>query len=206
MGKTCLFTKKWAYSMKTIKNVEFKLTNQEIELSKRLFNGKIIRVIIHNGCNEQTFNESKSDSFKFMPEQRLSFKDTLSYIKNVSQLKDHVGTILIITNSLSIITSVPKVLCRVLEKKGESIVLKKMKNETFGQNTIDVAMDLSDNKSIPSTAVDFFETLIDKIEKGKWKTSETIKKSIINDIELCGDSLIYFQLYKLIGMEKRRDY
>jgi hypothetical protein len=188
--------------MKTIDS-NFKLSEEDIKLSKRLFNDKIMRIIIPNGNNDVYYGGNYDFSETF-PENKLSFVESLSYVEKVSNFDEYKKTIVIVTNCVQIITSVPKCLCRVLKTKKGKIVLEKLKNETFAQNMVEFIMDMSNNKSMATFPALFFTELTKKIRSEKWKTDDVEKNEIINDIELCGESFAYFSLYNLMGIEKRR--
>jgi hypothetical protein len=48
------------------------------------------------------------------------------------------------------------------------------------------------------------KNLIERVEKEDWKSDENEKSEIMEDIELIADQIIYFSLYKKLGIEKRR--
>lgn len=187
--------------MKVI-DVNFELKKEDIELSKRLFNDKILRIIVPNGVNNVFYN-SVDDRHSVFPENKLSFERTLTYVEHLSNSSCYKETISIVTNSMQIITSVPKCLCRYLVKDCDNIIFKEFKKETFYQNSIDLLCDLSGEKRCPSTAYSFFSSLIKRIESGNWETNKEEELLIRKDIELCGDEILSFNLYKKLNKNKQ---
>jgi hypothetical protein len=180
-------------------DLNFPLTQSDTDLSKRLFNGHLVRVIFANGARivfpiDARHPTLSSNGREVFPENHLSVEGVYKFVSGLTQ--DSV----IVTNNPAIATSVPKGLCRIF-KDG---VLTEPKNETFGQMQIDFLLDIDNRMAMPETAANFVRALIARIDTMKWKTDEAEKQSIIQDLELVADEVIYFHLYGKMGITKRR--
>jgi hypothetical protein len=102
----------------TIKtNYNFDLTEQEIELSKSTYGGKIIKCIIAPYHSYEDLKESVGDSACLFPERDLSWLETNSLIYNLVE-NDDIQETTIITSSNYIIRDMIQCCVRVLGADG----------------------------------------------------------------------------------------
>jgi hypothetical protein len=183
--------------------INFKLTQEEKDLSRKLFGGKLMKLIIANGAFKD--NESVFENVIYFPETKLSFLEMYSFVENLSNDTDILEPVIIITNSIQFITSFPKSLCRLAKRSESELILEPLINETFCSNYCDIIRCFGDSQSTYSTiSYKYVKNLIERVEKEDWKSDENEKSEIMEDIELIADQIIYFSLYKKLGIEKRR--
>jgi hypothetical protein len=188
----------------------FPLTEAAVELSKMLFHGIILRIVVANGIVLNDFAIEQHDflDLEVFPENHLSLQQHQRYVEDLCRLKSDMNAkhpetfktteVVIITNNTSIITSAPKELVRIATADG----LIEPKNQTFSQNQLDFLCDYIQG-IVPSVPAEFFKAVLADINKKEWESDETKKEDIMKRIEMCGDSLIYFTLYRRMGIEKR---
>ena len=179
----------------------FPLTDASIALSKMLFDGIILRIIVGNGIVKDGSMMEHQDFLhvEVFPEIHLSLQQHQSFVEELCRAKAGKATeIIIITNNTSILTSAPKELVRIATADG----LIEPVNQTFAQNQLDFLCDHVQG-IVPSVPAKFFKAVVEDINKKEWETDDAKKEDITKRIEMCGDSLIYFKLYKMMGIEKR---
>lgn len=187
-------------------NFEFELSESDIQLSKKLYNNVIIRVIIPNGYGVDLKYDKVGKNISILfPEKNLSFEECISYIENLVYKNSLMGinNITIFTHSVSIITSFPRCLVRIVDRSNKELVLPK--EETFAQNQMHFIIDES-KASIPTIPTKFINSLIKRINSKKHEKDEKEREEIISDIELVGEELIYLKLNEMMGINKRRNY
>lgn len=188
--------------------INFKLTQEEKDLSRKLFGGKIMKLIIANGAFK---DDPCIENVIYFPETKLSFLEMYSFVEDLSLARDPeiLEPVIIISNSTQIISSFPKSLCRLAKRSDSELILEPLINEIFGGNHNEILLDIVKNKLKSANSANFIRKLISRIgekdgEVMKWQSDENEKSEIMEDIELIADQIIYFSLYQKLGIEKRR--
>ena len=169
---------------------EFNLSVEEVLLSKRIFNDKIVQFIITNGFH--IIPEEGNYKILRFPENDLSLNEFYEFYDNLVK-STSAYKILILSNSLMLLTGMPKSLVRIATENG--IEIPKFENDTFCGNIGELQIDTMNGRYVQSHGVRFVTNISERIQT---KLNPEELKEVESDIQIIGEMLIRNQLTNLL--------
>lgn len=176
---------------------EFNLTEEEIILSKRIFKGKIVQFILTNGFH--VIPEQGNYKFLRYPENDLSLNEFYEFYDNLVE-STSAYKILILSNSLILLTGIPTSLVRIATENG--IEIPKFENNTFCGNIGEIQVNAMGGKWVLSHASRFVKELMERVEAYNLNPDPSKLEDINQDVSLIGEEIIKFQFTKLLKLHQ----
>lgn len=187
-----------------IKENLFDLTKEQIETSKMIYEGKIVKCLIapyHTYAQLEKIIPFTKTTYLF-PERELNANQVRGLLSMIvkSPLK---GEFLIITASQSVILDMADDCVRILTEGGDVVPCP---IKTFMANIHSIKYEIFDNeayrlsKETKSQGVKDINILIDKINSAKSKVlSKKERDALVTKVSLIGEPLIANKLLEMIG-------
>ncbi len=175
------------------KSHEFNLSVEDVLLSKRIFDGKIIQFVLTNGYH--LIPEEGNHKILKFPENDIALKDFYEFYDTLVQ-STSAAKILILSNSIILLTGVPSSLVRIATENG--IEIPKFENNTFCGNIGEIQVDSMNGKWVLSHASRFVKKLMERVEAYKLNPDPSKLEGINQDVSLIGEEIIKFQFTKLL--------
>ena len=183
----------------------FGLTDESIESSKLVYDGKVIKCLV---APYHTFGELEkvipwtNQTFLF-PEREMSTHKTRSFISMLVNNPKYTD-VKIITSSYNIIQDMVGGCVRVLSERG---TIENMFSKTFHGNMYEIRHDLIENElnevtvSERQQSAKIINEYIDIINDGKI-TTQTELDDMRNKVNLIGDQIIRYKLNEMLDEVK----
>lgn len=180
-----------------IKENVFDLTNEQIEASKMMYNGKVIKCLVtpyHSFSQlEKEFNEKvKYSKYIYLHPEREMPQNMLSSLVSIIVSSSANEDIVIVTTNQNIITDMIGDCVRVLTEDGEIVYTG---TKTFMANIHTIRYELFENenhrksKLNDSVSTNKINDLIKKIRNSK-SVSKSEHNLIISEIDMIGEPII----------------
>lgn len=182
----------------------FDLTDEQIETSKMMYNGKIIKCLVvpYHSYNQLEHEIKYTPTTYLFPEREMTYTQTLTLISMVVN-KPTTEEICIITTHMNIITDMVGGCVRVLTEEG-NVVESDVKS--FAANIHDIRYNLLENESHQISKAEkskFTLRIQDLIEKIKKPMTDKQFESAKVEIDLIGEPIISNQLRNMLNDVER---
>lgn len=166
----------------------FDISEQDIEKSKKIYNGIFIKVLITTNHNINTIQDALKLKGKvlYYPENNQSNRDTKLFIEGLTRMStEFTDEVTIVTESIDIIRDMVASNVRILTPDGEII---KPPIETFMGNVAEINNEIFNREDIPHFADRYVMELINEINSyDGMEMSNDVKLDFENRIEIIGD-------------------
>jgi hypothetical protein len=183
----------------------FELTDEQIETSKMMYNGKVIKCLVapyHSYSHLETVVPFTTTTYLF-PEREMTYAQTLKFISMVVNSAT-TEEIRIITTHMNIITDMVGGCVRVLTEKDEVVDTD---SKTFAANIHDVKFNLLEDESHQlskaehSEAIKSINELVEKLKVGSMTDKEYTEAKA--QIDMIGEIIIRNPLNDMLADVKR---
>tara|TARA_R110000772_G_scaffold3193_5_gene11556 strand:- start:2807 stop:3388 length:582 start_codon:yes stop_codon:yes gene_type:complete len=185
----------------TFKNQIFDLTQEAEDLSKMMYNDKIIKCLVapyHSFNQLETIFPFTKTTFLF-PEREMNASQVSSFISMVVKSPKITGDIVVVTTSMNIITDMIHQCVRILTEGGEIVDCP---NKTFAANIHDVRYEVLENPDhqLSGSEKNMMQTSINKIIEDINSDQPMVESDydkMVSKIRLIGEPLIRTKLLEM---------